>query len=109
MSKNLINNIKSIINNKVHIHHFHINGGIIDYAHSYCNEKVREYKSEIRVIAHNLFRLDFFFLLKGIRARVWQTKDIFRGKNPTNICFASIGNQQMFLDTIKYFQQSLGL
>ena len=50
MSKNLINNIKSIINNKVHIHHFHINGGIIDYAHSYCNEKVRENKSEIREI-----------------------------------------------------------
>ena len=30
------------------------------------------------------------------------------GKNPTNINFVSIGNQVMFLDTIKYFQQSLG-
>ena len=109
MSKNLINNLKSIINNKVHIHHSHIDGEIIDHAHSYCNEKIRENKSEISVIAHNLFRLDFFFLLKGIRARVWRTKDIsIRGKNPTNISFASIGNQQMFLDTIKYFQQSLG-
>ena len=29
------------------------------------------------------------------------------GKNPTNISFASIGNQVMFYDTIKYFQQSL--
>ena len=30
------------------------------------------------------------------------------GKNPTNINFVSIGNQVMFLNTIKYFQQSLG-
>ena len=29
------------------------------------------------------------------------------GKNPTNISFASVGNQVMFYDTIKYFQQSL--
>ena len=49
-----------------------------------------------------------FFLLKGLRADVWRTKDICIGKkNPTNISFASIGNQVMFYDTIKYFQQSL--
>ena len=30
------------------------------------------------------------------------------GKNPTNIIFANIGNQVTFLDTIEYFQQSLG-
>ena len=29
-------------------------------------------------------------------------------KNPTDINFASIGNQIQFLDSIKYFQQSLG-
>ena len=29
------------------------------------------------------------------------------GKNPINISFARIGNQVIFLDTIKYFQQSL--
>ena len=29
------------------------------------------------------------------------------GKNPTNINFASIGNQVEFIYTIKYFQQSL--
>ena len=49
-----------------------------------------------------------FFLLKGLRAGVWRTKVIcIGGKNPTNISFASIGNQVMFYDTIKYFQQSL--
>ena len=30
------------------------------------------------------------------------------GKNPTHINFANIGNKVMFIDTIKYFQQSLG-
>ena len=59
-------------------------------------------------VAHNLFRFDFFFLLKGLRSGVWRTKDVtIEGKNPTNIYFASIGNQVQFLDTIKYFQQSL--
>ena len=29
------------------------------------------------------------------------------GKNPSDINFASIGNQIQFVDTIKYFQQSL--
>ena len=42
-----------------------------------------------------------------MRAGVWRTKDIsIGGKNPTNVSFASIGNQ-VFLDRIKYFQQSL--
>ena len=40
----------------------------------------------------------------GLRAGVWKTKDIvIGGKNPTDINFAI-----QFLDTIKYFQQSLG-
>ena len=50
-----------------------------------------------------------FFLLKGLRAGVWKTRDIAIGeKNPTDINFASVGNQVRFLDTIKYFQHSLG-
>ena len=45
----------------------------------------------------------------GLRAGVWKTKDIvIGGKNPTDINFASIAQQIQFLDTIKYFQQSLG-
>ena len=40
---------------------------------------------------------------------VWKTDDInIGGKNPSNMNFASIGNQIHFVDTIKYFQQSLG-
>ena len=44
-----------------------------------------------------------------MRVGVWQSKDIsIRGKNPTNISFPRIDNQVVFVDTIKYFQQSLG-
>ena len=64
---------------------------------------------KIPVIGHNLFRFDFFFLVKGLRASVWKTRDIcIGGGNPTNINFASIGNQVQFINTIKYFEQSLG-
>ena len=71
--------------------------------------KVRENKSKVPAVAHDLFRFDFFFSLNGLRAGVWRTRSIcIGGKDPTNISFANIGNQVMFLDTIKYFQQSLG-
>ena len=62
MSKNLIDNLKGIMKNRTHIHHSHISGEIIGYAHSYCNYKVRENQTKISVVAHNLFRFDFFFL-----------------------------------------------
>ena len=57
---------------------------------------------------NNLFRFDLFFLIKGLRTGVWRTRDIvIGGKNSTDINFASIGNQVQFVDTVKYFQQSL--
>lgn len=63
----------------------------------------------IPLVAHNLFRFYFFFLMKGLRASFWRTKDILiEGKNPTDINFTTIGNQVRFIDSIKYFQQSLG-
>ena len=52
-------------------------------------------------VAHNIFRFDSFFLLKGLRASVWRTRDVnIGGKSPKNINFAIIGNQVMFLDEI---------
>ena len=39
VSKNFIQNIKGIMNNKTHIHHSHITGEIIGYSHSYYNQK----------------------------------------------------------------------
>lgn len=108
MSKIFSDNSKGIMRNKTHIHHSLVSGKIIGYAHSYCNYKVRENKPKLSIIAHNLFRFDFFFLLKGLRAGVWKTRDItIGGTNPTNINFTIIGNQVIFIDPVKYFQQGL--
>ena len=61
------------------------------------------------MFAHNQFRFDFFLFLKGIRPSVWGTSGIeIGGSNPTNVNFAIIKNQVRFIDTVKYFQQSLG-
>ena len=104
-----IDNLKRIMKNTTHVHHSHISGEIIGYAHSYCNYKVRVNQTKISVVAHNLFRFDFFFLLKELRAGVWKTRDItIGGKNSTNINFANISNRFMFVDIMKYFQQTLG-
>ena len=65
---------------------------------------MRENYYNIPVIAHNQFGFDFFLFLKGLKATVWETTDIQIGGN---INFAIIQNQVRFIDTIKYFQQSL--
>ena len=78
------------------------------FVHDFCNQKVRENYYTVPVIAHNQFRFDFFFFVQGYRPTVWGTTDIKIGaKNASNINFATIGNQVRFIDTIKYFQQSL--
>ena len=106
ISKKFIGNVSAILKDTYCIHHSHITGNILGYAHTFCNEKVRENYYKILVIAHNLFRFDFFFLVKGLRASVWKTRDIvIGGKNPTDINFAYIGNQVQFIDTIKYFSK----
>ena len=49
-----------------------------------------------------------YFLIKGIRISVWETKDINIGRTGlTNINFASIG-QVKPINTMKYFLSSLG-
>ena len=109
LSKNFIEYLKGIMNNKTFTHHSHITGEIIGYAHGFCNAKARENKYKITVVGHNLFRVDFFSLLKDLRAGVWRTEDLnIGGKNPTGISSGNISNQTLSIDTIKYFQQSLG-
>ena len=85
--KHFSDDLNEIMKNRTRIHFFHILGEIIGYVHSYCNYKLRESKTKISVVAHSLFRFDFF-LLKGLRAGFWKTRDIsIVGKNPTNINF----------------------
>ena len=83
-------------------------GKILGYVHEFCNERVRENCYTIPVFVHNQFRFDFFLFLKGLRSSVWETTGIvIGGKNPTDVTFAIIRNQVCFIDTVKYFQQSL--
>ena len=82
-------------------------GKIIGYAHSFCNQKVRENKNIISVIAHNLLRFDFF-VMKGLRLCVWRTKKLnIGGKGINNINYASIADQIKFIDTVKFYQEPL--
>ena len=49
-----------------------------------------------------------FFVLKGLRASIWETTEIFiGGKNPSDVNFAIVQNQVRFIDATKYYQQSL--
>ena len=102
MSENFLSNVDHIIHGTNVIHHSHITGEVIGYAHSFCNEEVRENRNQISVIAHNLFGFDFFFFLKGLRLDAFRTTFLsIGGKNLTNINFANISDQ------VKFFQQSL--
>ena len=102
-----LDNVNCLIYSKNVIHHSHITGDIIGYFHSFCNLKVRKNKNQISVITHNLFGFDF---LKGIRLGSWRTTNIsIGGTNLVNINFANIANQVKFINTLKYYQQSLSV
>ena len=107
-SEKFLNNLFFIYHDHHAVHHSHVIGKIIGHAQEYCNHQVRANFYAIPVIAHNQFRFDFFLFLKGLRPSVWETTDIFiGGKNPTDVNFAIIQNQVRFIDTVKYYQQSL--
>ena len=52
---NFFRNVHRLIKVKIHLHHSHITREILGYTHDFCNWTVHEYKSEIAMIAHNLF------------------------------------------------------
>ena len=75
---------------------------------SFVNFKIE--KTTILYLFLHTISLDltFFLFLKGLRAGVWETTEIFiGGKNPTGVNFAIVQNQVRLTDTIKYYQQSL--
>lgn len=107
-SARFLQNLIFIYKNQHTIHHSHVNGKIVGYAHDYCNLQVRENYFTVPVLAHNQFRFDFFLFSEGLKASVWETTSInVGGKNPTDVNFAIIENQVRFIDTVKYYQQSL--
>ena len=70
---------------------------------------MRENKTELSVIAHNLFGFDAFYFLRGYPASVWGTKNLSVGGNRlTSINYMNInGGEVKFIDTLKYYQTSL--
>ena len=107
-TKNLFQFVHKLINVKIHLHHSHITGEIKGYAHDFCNWIVKENKDVVPCIAHNFFKFDFYFLIKNLRLSVLRTKDVnIGGNNLTDINYASIDNFK-FIDSIKYYQTSLG-
>ena len=107
-TKDFVSNVRDLIYGGYIIHHSHVTGEVIGYAHDFCNKKMRENHNLIPVFAHNLFSFYFFFVLKGIKLCVWRTKQLnIGGTNLTNVQYAYIGNQVKFIDTVKYYQHSL--
>ena len=106
---NFFRNVYYMIKVKMHLHHSHVTGEILKYVHDFCNWRVRENKTKFVIFAHNFLVLNMFFLLKGYRAATWYTKDINIGRTDlTNINFANIGSETKFINTLKYYQKSLG-
>ena len=67
---------KNILFNSHVIHHLHVSGKIIGYAHDFCNKNIREIQNPIPVFAHNLFSFDFFLVVKGTELCVWPIKQL---------------------------------
>ena len=108
VSKNFFDAVLNLLYNDIVIYYPHLNGEIFGYAHDFCNQKVKESRSPILVIAHSLFKSDSFFVLKDLRLCVWRSKKInIGGRNLTDVQYANIADQVKFIDTVKYYQQSL--
>ena len=61
------------------------------------------------MMEHNLFGFDLYYIIKGYVASTWCSKEIKSGSsNLTCINFSSITGEVKFIDTLKYYQKSLG-
>lgn len=71
-------------------------------------QRLEKTKTFLTFIAHIFFGFDMFFLIKGIKLSVRETKDISISRTGLrNIIYASIGNIK-FINKMKYFLTSLG-
>ena len=107
-TKKILTSVKDVLFGSYVIHHSHVICGIVGYAHDFCNKKLKETQNLVPVFTLNLFSFDFFFVAKSIRLCVWLTKQLnIGGTNLTNIQYVNTGSQVKFIDTIKYYNQSL--
>ena len=108
VTKYFYDNIINLMYASYVTHHSLVAEEIDEYELDFCHQKVRENQKFVPVFPHNMLSFDFFFVIKGIRLCVWRTKQLgIRGNNLTNINFANTGNQVKFIDTVKFYQQSL--
>ena len=108
-TNNFFRNVHRLIKVKVHLHHSHTTRKILGYAHDFCNWNVRENKSEMALIVHNLVGFDIFFFITGYRATAWSTKDLnVGGTSLTHIDYGNIAGEIKFIDALKYYQKGLG-
>ena len=64
ITQEFFENVHRIINTKIHLHHSHVTGEILEYAHDFCNLKVRENQPSFTCLSHNFLKFDMLFLLK---------------------------------------------
>ena len=102
-------NVHGMITAKIHLYHFHVPGEMLGYTHDFCDLRVRENKIEIPMIAHNLYGSDLYYFIKGYVASAWCSKEIkISGSNLTHINFVNITGEVKFINSLKYYQKSLG-
>ena len=59
ISEKFLSNMIAIVRNQRVIHHSHVTGKILGYAHDFCNQKCKENYYTIPVMAHNQLRFNF--------------------------------------------------
>ena len=102
-------NVHLLITVKVHLHHSHITGKILGYAHDFCNTIViKNTTPEIPLIAHYLFGFDLYYFIKGYTASAWCSTYLNIGDTTLRqINFGNISGEIKLIDTLKFYQKSL--
>ena len=103
-------NVHRLIRDEYHLHHSHITGNINGYAHNFCNATyVEKSTGKIPFIAHNFFGFDLFYFLKTYTASAWCSKEFsIGGTNLTHANFGNISSEIKLIDSLKFYQLSLG-
>ena len=103
--------VHRLIKGKNHLHHSHVTGQILGYAHDFCNTTVIEKtKAEIPIIAHNFFGFDIFYFVKTFVATAWCSKKLNIGvTNLTHVNYGMLDNEIKLIDSMKYYQKSLAV
>ena len=103
-------NVHRLIRGKFHLHHSHITGKISGYAHDFCNATLVEKSTpDIPFVAHNFFGFDLFYYMKAYIASAWCSKELnIGGTNLTQANYGNISGEIRFIDSLKFYQRSLG-